>query len=118
MLPRESNSLTVADHVPGTPRGHTVVLGVAATVERHAGWKIMAKGRHRETVRPSKAYVMHCLGLKWGSMMLWVSVTWAQHICAGIEPCIALRPSAPWLAWSQTLEGSSPVKPAVLGKLP
>jgi DDE superfamily endonuclease len=98
-------------------RRHTIVLGVDDTVERHSGRKITAKGCCRETVRSLKAYVIHCLGLKGVSMMLWVPVPWAQHVYAGRPPGITFRPAALRLARSQTLEAKAPVKLAVLGEL-
>jgi hypothetical protein len=71
------------------PPGVTVVLGADATMERHAGRKLAAKGCSRDAVRSTKKHVIHSFGLKWVSVMLLVPAPWAWHVRA-LPFCTAL----------------------------
>ena len=62
------------------PPGTTIVLGADDTVERRSGRRINAKGCYRDAVRSTKKHVIHCFGLKWVAMMLWVPVPWSQRV--------------------------------------
>jgi hypothetical protein len=64
------------------PPGATIVLGADDTVERRSGRKINAKGCYRDAVRSTKQHVIHCVGVKWVSMMLLVPVPWARRVWA------------------------------------
>src|SRR5918911_682302 len=64
------------------PPGATIVLGADDTVERRSGRKISAKGCYRAAVRSTKKPVIRCSGLKGVTMMLLVSVPWAQRVWA------------------------------------
>jgi DDE superfamily endonuclease len=64
------------------PPGATIVLGADDTVERRSGRKINAKGCYRDAVRSTKKHVIHCVGVKWVSMMLLVPVPWARRVWA------------------------------------
>jgi hypothetical protein len=64
------------------PPGAVIVLGADDTVERRSGRKIKAKGCYRDAVRSSKKHVVKCFGLKWVTMMVLVSVPWAQRVWA------------------------------------
>jgi hypothetical protein len=64
------------------PPDATIVLGADDTVERRSGRKIAAKGCYRDAVRSTKKHVIHCVGLKWVSMMLLVPVAWSRRVWA------------------------------------
>lgn len=59
-----------------------VVFGVDETIERRSGKKIKRLGCYRDPVRSTKKHVVRCFGLKWISMMLLVSVPFANRIWA------------------------------------
>ena len=77
------------------PPGATIVLGADDTVERRSGRKISAKGCYREAVRSTKKHVIRCFGLKWVTMMLLVSVPWAQRVWALPFLTALCRPAEP-----------------------
>jgi hypothetical protein len=64
-------------------------------VERRSGRKISAKGCYRDAVRSTKKHVIRCFGLKWVTMMLLVSVPWAQRVWALPFLTALCRPAAP-----------------------
>jgi hypothetical protein len=64
------------------PAGAVIVLGADDTVERRSGRKIKAKGCYRDAVRSSKKHLVRGFGLKWVSMMVLVTVPWAQRVWA------------------------------------
>ena len=77
------------------PPGATIVLGADDTVERRSGRKISAKGCYRDAVRSTKKHVIRCFGLKWVTMMLLVSVPWAQRVWALPFLTALCRPAEP-----------------------
>jgi DDE superfamily endonuclease len=77
------------------PPGATLVLGADDTVERRSGRKISAKGCYRDAVRSTKKHVIRCFGLKWVTMMLLVSVPWAQRVWALPFLTALCRPAEP-----------------------
>jgi hypothetical protein len=79
------------------PPGATMVLGADDTVERRSGRKIAAKGCYRDAVRSTKQHVIHCFGLKWVSMMLWVPVPGSRRVWA--------LPFLTALCWPKTKRG-------------
>jgi hypothetical protein len=68
---RQASRLLVGLLITGLrPPGAPMILGADETVERRSGRKIAAKGGDRDAVRSTQKQVIHCLGLKWVSMML------------------------------------------------
>jgi hypothetical protein len=67
--------------------------------ERRSGRKIAGKGCYRDAVHSSKTHVIHCFGLKWVAMMLWVPVPWSRRVWA--LPLLTAR------CWSAASEGNA-----------
>jgi hypothetical protein len=59
-----------------------VIVGLDDTIERRRGAKIKAKGIYRDPVRSSHSHFVKASGLRWLSMMLLVSVPWAERVWA------------------------------------
>jgi hypothetical protein len=59
-----------------------LVVGVDETIERRRGAKIKAKGIYRDPVRSSHSHFVKASGLRWISLMLLVSIPWADRIWA------------------------------------
>jgi len=59
-----------------------LVIGIDETIERRRGRKIAARGIYRDPVRSSKGFFVKTHGLRWISMMLLVSIPWAQRVWA------------------------------------
>ena len=64
------------------PADAPVVVGLDEHIERRRGAKIAAKGIYRDAVRSSKSFFVKTSGLRWVSMMLLVSIPWAQRVWA------------------------------------
>jgi DDE superfamily endonuclease len=64
------------------PEDAPIIVGIDETIERRRGAKIAAKGIYRDPVRSSKEFFVKCSGLRWISMMLLVSIPWAQRVWA------------------------------------
>jgi hypothetical protein len=56
-----------------------LVFGIDETVERRWGEKIATRGIYRDPVRSSKRHFVKTSGLRWSSLMLLTSITWAQR---------------------------------------
>jgi hypothetical protein len=82
----ESNAQSSALAGVGAGRESRAMLrlwsALTRTIERRRGAKIAAKGIYRDPVRSSKAFFVKTSGLCWVSMMLLVSIPWAQRIWA------------------------------------
>jgi DDE superfamily endonuclease len=76
------------------PSGAPIVLGADDTVERRSGRQITAKGCYRDAVRSTRKHVVHCFGLKWVVMMLWVPVPWSGRVWALPFLTALCRPAA------------------------
>jgi hypothetical protein len=74
-----------------TPKG-PVILGLDDTIERRRGKRIAAKGIYRDPVRSSHGHFVKASGLRWLSLMLLVSISWAGRIWA-LPFLTALAPS-------------------------
>lgn len=59
-----------------------VVMGLDDTIERRRGAKIKAKGIYRDPVHSSHSHFVKASGLRWLSLMLLVSIPWAQRVWA------------------------------------
>src|SRR5918992_1402349 len=64
------------------PAAGPIVVGMDDHIERRRGRKIAAKGIYRDAVRSSKSFFVKTSGLRWLSMMLLVSIPWAQRVWA------------------------------------
>jgi hypothetical protein len=64
------------------PLDAPLVIGIDETIERRRGRKIAARGIYRDPVRSSKGFFVKTHGLRWISMMLLVSIPWAQRVWA------------------------------------
>ena len=60
-------------------QGFPLIILVDETVERRKGWKIKAKGCHRDAVRSTQSEVVKCLGLKWICLTLLVPLPWSPR---------------------------------------
>ncbi len=60
----------------------TVVIGGDDTIERRRGEKIRAKGIYRDPVRSSHSHFVKASGLRWLTVMLLVSIPFAQRVWA------------------------------------
>ncbi len=60
----------------------TVVIGGDDTIERRRGEKITAKGIYRDPVRSSHSHFVKASGLRWLTVMLLVTVPFAQRVWA------------------------------------
>ena len=69
-----------------------ILLGLDETIERRWGAKIRARGIYRDPVRSSGSHFVKASGLRWLSLMLLVSVPWAQKVWA-LPFLTALAPS-------------------------
>lgn len=56
-----------------------LILGLDDTIERRWGQKIKARGIYRDPVRSSYSHTVKASGLRWLSLMLLVSIPWAQR---------------------------------------
>jgi hypothetical protein len=84
---RQGSQMLLGQLIPRlVPSAAATVLGADATIERRWGRKIAAKGCSRDAVRSTKKQVIHCFGLRWVAMMLWVSVPWSRRV--GALPCL------------------------------
>jgi hypothetical protein len=63
------------------PKG-PVIVGIDETLERRWGSKIAQRGIYRDSVRSSSSQFVKSSGLRWISLMLLVSVSWAQRVWA------------------------------------
>jgi DDE superfamily endonuclease len=70
--------LLVATLAPAGP----LLVGIDETLERRKGKKIAPKGVYRDAARSSKEYLTKASGLRWISMMLLVSISWAGRVWA------------------------------------
>jgi hypothetical protein len=59
-----------------------ILLGLDDTIERRRGAKIKAKGIYRDPVRSSHGHFVKASGLRWLSLMLLVTIPWAQRVWA------------------------------------
>jgi hypothetical protein len=59
-----------------------LVVGLDDTIERRWGKKIAARGIYRDPVRSSKSHMVKASGLRWLSMMVLVTIPWAQRVWA------------------------------------
>jgi hypothetical protein len=59
-----------------------LVVGLDDTIERRWGKKIAARGIYRDPVRSSKSHTVKASGLRWLSMMVLVTIPWAQRVWA------------------------------------
>lgn len=80
--------LLVATLLPDGP----LLIGVDETLERRTGAKIAAKGVYRDPVRSSHSHFVKATGLRWVSLMLLVSIPWADRVWA-LPFLTALAPS-------------------------
>jgi hypothetical protein len=64
------------------PADAPIVVGLDEHIERRRGAKIAAKGIYRDAVRSSKSFFVKTSGLRWVSMMLLVSIPWAERVWA------------------------------------
>lgn len=80
--------LIVKDFVAGD---EPLVVGLDDTLERRWGNKIETRGIYRDPVRSSTSHMVKASGLRWLSMMVLVTIPWAQRVWA--LPC--LTASAP-----------------------
>ncbi|GAC1650554.1 MAG: hypothetical protein NVS4B9_41430 [Ktedonobacteraceae bacterium] len=71
--------LLVQIFVPGDA---AIVVGRDETIERRRGAKIEARGIYRDPVRSSKEFFVKTSGLRWVSMMLLTTISWAQRVWA------------------------------------
>jgi hypothetical protein len=69
-----------------------VVIGIDETIERRRGKQIKAKGIYRDPVRSNKSHFVKASGLRWISMMLLVTVSWAKRVW-GLPFLTVLAPS-------------------------
>src|SRR5262249_58803940 len=74
------------------PQGATLVCGADDTVERRSGRKRKATGCYREAVRSTKKPGIHCGGLQWGSMRLFVPMPWRLPVYATPPSTTLLSP--------------------------
>jgi hypothetical protein len=98
------------------PSEATIVLGADDPGERRSGRKIAGTGCYRDAVHSSKTHVIHCFGLKWVAMMLWVSVPWSRRVWA--LPLLTARcwPAASGQTRAQIHEREAPTELARLGR--
>lgn len=75
-------------------QGFPLIILVDETVERRKGWKIKAKGCHRDAVRSTQSEVVKCLGLKWICLTLLVPLPWSPRPWA-LPFLTLLAPPAP-----------------------
>lgn len=80
--------LLVNTFIPDGP----VVIGLDDTLERRWGAKIAARGIYRDPVRSSQGQFVKASGLRWLSVMLLPSVSWAGRVW-GLPFLTALAPS-------------------------
>jgi hypothetical protein len=80
--------LLVATFLPNGP----LVVGVDETLERRMGAQIAAKGVYRDAVRSSHNHFVKATGLRWVTLMLLVSIPWANRVWA-LPFLTALAPS-------------------------
>jgi hypothetical protein len=59
-----------------------LVFGIDDTIERRWGQKIAARGIYRDPVRSSESHFVKASGLRWISLMLLTSISWAQRVWA------------------------------------
>jgi hypothetical protein len=71
--------LLVATFVPAD---QPLVFGIDPTLERRRGGKIGARGIYRDAVRSSDSHFVKASGLRWISLMLLTTISWAQRVWA------------------------------------
>lgn len=59
-----------------------LVFGIDETIERRWGGKITARGIYRDAVRSSASHFVKTSGLRWISIMLLTSISWADRVWA------------------------------------
>ena len=69
-----------------------LVFGIDETLERRRGGRIKAKGIYRDAVRSSGSHFVKASGLRWVSLMLLTTISWADRTWA-LPVLTALAPS-------------------------